>query len=63
MKAFRLRIRTFLLAVIVLTFVLAWVVVPAWDYYRLPPSTRSILPRLGGPCAERRRGRRPWPIS
>jgi hypothetical protein len=49
MKAFRLRNRTFLLAVAALTLLLAWVVVPAWDYYGLPPSTRSILSRLGAP--------------
>ncbi len=49
MIAPRFRIRTILLAVALLTFLLAWVVVPAWDYYRLPPSTRSVLSRLGAP--------------
>jgi hypothetical protein len=49
MKAPRFRIRIILLAVALLAILLAWVLVPAWNYYRLPPSTRSILERLGRP--------------
>ncbi len=46
MKAFRFRIRTFLVVVAVLTALMQWVVVPAWDFYSLPSDTRSTLARL-----------------
>ena len=49
MMTIRYRVRTLLIAVAALAPVLALVVLPAWNYYRLPPSTRSILARLGRP--------------
>lgn len=49
MKGPRFRIRTLLLAVALATIVVKWAVVPAWNYYSLPPTTRSVLGRLGRP--------------
>ena len=38
-----------MLAVALATILTKWVVVPAWNYYSLPSSTRSILARLSVP--------------
>lgn len=46
MRVLRFRIRTFLVAVAVLTVLMQWVVLPAWDFYSLPAGTRSVLTRL-----------------
>jgi hypothetical protein len=45
----RFRLRSTLIAIALITVLLRYVAVPAWDYYHLSPETRAVLEDLGRP--------------
>ena len=46
----RFTVRRMMVAIAALAILTYYVVIPAWDYYSLPPSTRAVLSALGYPA-------------